>query len=138
MVRFLLDTNVISEVTFSKPNQAVIDQMQENRKAIAISSTVLHELIFGYERLPDSKRKDILGKYLKGNVINSIPVLSYDEQAARWHASERARLTNIGQTPAYADGQIASVAAANGLTLVTRNVSDFNTFQGLNIINWHE
>ncbi len=60
-------------------------------------------------------------------------VFNYDLAAARWHAEERARLTKIGKTPAFADGQIASIAHRNGLILVTNNVSDF---EGLMIENW--
>ena len=64
-------------------------------------------------------------------------ILPYDEAAADWHADERARLSAIGLTPPFADGQIAAVAAVNGLVLVTRNVADFQHFQGLTIENWY-
>jgi tRNA(fMet)-specific endonuclease VapC len=40
------------------------------------------------------------------------------------------------QPPAFQDGQIAAVAAANQLILVTNNVRDFVNFQGLTIVNW--
>ncbi|MGB1250718.1 MAG: VapC toxin family PIN domain ribonuclease, partial [Candidatus Promineifilaceae bacterium] len=49
-----------------------------------------------------------------------------------------ARLSRIGRSPAFIDGQIASVAAANNLILVTRNVHDFINFQGITIENWFE
>ena len=59
-------------------------------------------------------------------------------EAAHWHATEWSRLVGLGQTPAFADGQIAAVAAVNSLVLVTRNVADFAAFQGLVIENWFE
>lgn len=65
-----------------------------------------------------------------------MPIFSYDLTAARWHAEERARLTKIGRTPAFADGQIASIAYCQGLVLVTNNVSDFQDFEGLMLENW--
>jgi tRNA(fMet)-specific endonuclease VapC len=47
-------------------------------------------------------------------------------------------LSNIGKTLAFADGQIASIAASNGLILVTNNVADFQYFENLKIENWFE
>jgi tRNA(fMet)-specific endonuclease VapC len=67
-----------------------------------------------------------------------VPILPYEDLAAKWHARERARLSAIGQRPGFADGQIAAVSAANNLTLVTNNIRDFEMFQGLDLENWHE
>ncbi|MFN7854237.1 MAG: VapC toxin family PIN domain ribonuclease, partial [Dolichospermum sp.] len=55
---------------------------------------------------------------------------------AKWHAQERARLSKIGKTPAFIDGQIASIAFCNDLILVTNNVADFQDFEDLIIENW--
>jgi tRNA(fMet)-specific endonuclease VapC len=52
------------------------------------------------------------------------------------HAEERARLSKIGKSPAFADGQIASIACRNNLVLVTNNVSDFQFFNDLTVENW--
>ena len=65
-----------------------------------------------------------------------MPILSYNQKAAEWHANERARLTAIGRTPPFLDGQIAATARANGLMLVTANRSDFEVFDGLQIEDW--
>jgi tRNA(fMet)-specific endonuclease VapC len=64
-------------------------------------------------------------------------MLPYGEQAAEWHAKERARLASLGQMPAFVDGQIAAIAKVNGLILVTPNTSDFNKYSGLQLENWH-
>jgi len=66
----------------------------------------------------------------------TIPILFYDDRAAQWHADERARLTRLGKTPSFADGQIAAIAAVNKLTLVTANTADFENFSSLDIENW--
>jgi tRNA(fMet)-specific endonuclease VapC len=63
-------------------------------------------------------------------------VFDYDINAAKWHAQERARLSKIGKTPAFIDGQIASIAFCNDLILVTNNVADFQDFEDLVIENW--
>jgi tRNA(fMet)-specific endonuclease VapC len=64
--------------------------------------------------------------------------LAYDEAAAQWHAAERARLSGLGRTPAFADGQIAAIAATQQLTLVTHNSPDFQVFDGLALVDWFE
>jgi tRNA(fMet)-specific endonuclease VapC len=65
-----------------------------------------------------------------------MPVFDYDLKAAKWHAQERARLSKIGKTPAFIDGQIASIAFCNDLILVTNNMADFQDFEDLIIENW--
>jgi tRNA(fMet)-specific endonuclease VapC len=63
-------------------------------------------------------------------------ILNYDLKDAQWHAQERARLSKMGKTPAFIDGQIASIAYSNNLILVTNNVSDFEFFNDLTVENW--
>ena len=133
----LLDTNVLAEPLKSVPNPNVMTQMEAHRATLATCAIVTHEMRFGAERLPDSARKGALLDYLQ-EVISTLPVLPYDERAAAWHACERARLAARGLSPAFADGQIAAIAAVNGLILVTRNVADFQEFDGLGIENWFE
>jgi tRNA(fMet)-specific endonuclease VapC len=66
----------------------------------------------------------------------TMPILDYDEIAAEWHAAERARLVARGDTPPFADGQIAAIAKVHDLTLVTFNDADFKRFDGLRIEVW--
>ncbi|MGZ5432871.1 MAG: hypothetical protein ACXW4P_26715 [Thermoanaerobaculia bacterium] len=68
--------------------------------------------------------------------LAAIPILAYDRVAAEWHAAERARLVGRGQTPSFADGQIAAIARVNELTLVTFNDADFRRFQGVRVVTW--
>ena len=71
-------------------------------------------------------------------MVLNLPIFDYDLRAAQWHAEERARLSKVGKIPAYADGQIASIAFRNNLILVTNNVDDFQDFNGLVIENWFD
>ncbi|UCG25986.1 MAG: type II toxin-antitoxin system VapC family toxin [Chloroflexota bacterium] len=133
---FLLDTNIVSEPMRPNPNRKTMAYLQQHEGEVAIASVVWHELLFGWQRLPKSAKSDAIGAYLMEVIAAEIPILSYDAQAAYWHANERARLTAAGRTPSFADGQIAAVATINDLTLVTANVSDYASFEGLQIENW--
>jgi tRNA(fMet)-specific endonuclease VapC len=133
---YLLDTNIVSEPLYPNPNQNVLELLELNQHELAIASLVWHELLFGHERLPDSTKKEAIEAYLNDVVAGSLPVLPYDVQAASWHAYERARLTTIGKTPSFVDGQIAAIAVVNDLTLVTANISDYANFKELRVENW--
>ncbi len=135
-LKYLLDTNVVSEPLRPKPRHGVIRRLTRHEDEIAIPSVVWHELRFGMERLPPSRRRDVIERYLDEVVVTSIPILDYDRAAAEWHAHERARLTARGETPPFADGQIASIAVVNSLTLVTLNDAAFRRFHELKIISW--
>ena len=65
-------------------------------------------------------------------------VVAYDGPAAIWHADQGARLDAAGQARPYADGQVAAVAAAAGLVLITRNLKDMHGYQGLQVESWWE
>lgn len=134
MTTYLLDTNVLSEPLRKKPHPGVVEKLARFQGEIAISATVWHEVIFGCQMLPPSKKRQAFEEYFFNTVAPSLPILPYDEPAARWHAEERARLRH--QTPPFRDGQIAAVAKVHNLILVTANIADFRSFDGLALENW--
>jgi tRNA(fMet)-specific endonuclease VapC len=136
-LKYLLDTNVISELMRPVPNPIIFEQVNLYRSEIATASTVIHELLYGCLRLPESKKRQVFLDYINESVLN-LPVFDYDSKSAQWHAQERARLSKIGKTLAFADGQIASIASVNALILVTNNVADFQYFENLKIENWFD
>jgi tRNA(fMet)-specific endonuclease VapC len=133
-----LDTNVISEAIKTLPNEAVMRKLKAHQEEIATASPVWHELQFGCYRLPVSRKRSILETFLSNVVRPSMVILPYDEDAAKWHAGQRARLNTIGKPPSFADGQIAAIAKVNQLILVTRNIADYAGFSELDLQNWHE
>jgi tRNA(fMet)-specific endonuclease VapC len=114
----------------------VVRKLSRHQDEIAISSVVWHELRFGAERLPASRRRDAIVRYLEEVVLATMPILDYDRAAAEWHAKERARLVLRGAPPPFADGQIAAIAYVSALTLVTFNAADFRQFEGLRVLSW--
>lgn len=137
-VRYLVDTNILSESTRPEPSPKVMQRLKQARHQIATASVVWHELLFGCQRLPLSRRRSQLEAYFQDLLLSGLLVLPYTQPAAEWHATERVRLTAMGQTPAFADGMIAATAYQYELILVTRNVDDFVGFSGLQIENWFE
>lgn len=118
------------------PNAEILRRLETHAHECAIAAPVWHELTFGWRRLPAGKRKDALEAYLRDVVQASFPILPYDEAAAGWHGAERARLEAAGRPAPYVDGQIAAVACANGLVLVTLNTADFARFKDLELEDW--
>lgn len=90
--------------------------------------------------MDEGRRRSYLLEYLTDVVQPSMPILPYDASAARWHGRARARLEQEGLPTPFADGQIAGIAGANDLTVVTDNASDFEPFAdldgGIQVENW--
>jgi tRNA(fMet)-specific endonuclease VapC len=135
-VAYLLDTNVLSEPLRPSPDALVLEHLREHRSDLVTASPVWHELVFGAARLPPSRRRRAIERYLQDVVWATMPVLAYDAAAAEWHAHERARLAEIGNPRPFVDGQIAAIARVNELILVTANVADFVAFSGLIVEDW--
>lgn len=131
MLRYLLDTNIVSEPARPNPSRAVVNQMQDRSAEVALPAIAWHELIYGVSRMNEGRRRSYLREYLYEVLQPSMPILPYDESAARWHGTARATLEDRGRFIPFADGQIAAIAATRDLILVTRNTADFQPFQTL-------
>jgi tRNA(fMet)-specific endonuclease VapC len=133
---YLLDTNIVSAPISRKPAAEILRRLESHGSECAIPAPVWHELTYGCRRLPPGKRREAIEAYLEEVVLESFPILSYDESAAAWHGQERARLEASGRPAPYVDGQIAAIAHANDLTMVTANARDFARFTNLRVANW--
>ena len=129
---------IFSEPLRPTPNANIMANLAQWEGQIAIPSIVWHELWFGCQRLAVSVKRTAIERYLTEVVRPSMPILPYDAAAAQWHAAERVRLTAAGKTLAFADGQIAAIAATTRLTLVTINVTDFTGFSTIQVVNWQQ
>lgn len=135
-IRYLLDTNVLSEPLRPSPNSVVIQRLLDFSEVLATASVVYHELCFGCQRLPNFRKRRVIEAYLQEEVKTKLVILPYDVEAAEWFAIERPRLVRLGRTPSYSDGQIAAIAVVHDLILVTNNTSDYADFQNLQLQNW--
>jgi len=135
-LKYLLDTNIVSAPVAKTPNAQLVRHLERHAHECVIAAPVWHELNFGVRRLPAGRRRGALMTYLEDVVAASFPILAYEENAAAWHARERARLEKQGTPTPYVDGQIASIAQTNDLVLVTTNADDFFRFEDLEVQDW--
>lgn len=134
---FLLDTNVHSEIIKTKPHPRVSQwTLTQDNTTLHISVISMGELRKGIDILPDGKRKASLEAWLNNDLVPTFRgrVLPITQGIAnRWGALS-ARRQIIGHPLSMADGLIAATALENQLTLVTRNVRDYEDL-GLAILN---
>ena len=133
---FLLDTNVVSELTRPLPNGGVLQVLALHESACAISAPSLEELLYGCRRLPAGASQDWLLRWVDG-LPDQLPVLPFDRAGALWLGVERARLGRLSRPVPRTDGEIAAVTLSHQLTLVTHNIRDFTMFDDLAVIDWH-
>jgi tRNA(fMet)-specific endonuclease VapC len=136
VIEYLLDTNLLSEPLRPRPAPTVVAKLRRFEDRLATASVVWHELWFGCRRLPQSAKRTVVERYLREIVGPTVPVLPYDAAAAAWHASERARLAGLGRMPPFADGQVAAVAHAYDLVLVTMDAQLYGMFDDLRVESW--
>lgn len=136
MLRYLLDTNIVSQPMSKSPVPGVLRKLRSAADQCAIAAPIWHELQYGCRRLPAGKRREALEDYLAEVVQPTFAILPYDMAAAKRHAAERARLENIGMAIPFVDGQIAAIALVHELVLVTGNLRDFTSVVGLRVESW--
>lgn len=131
----VLDTNVLSEPLRRSPEPAVLAWLSESTETFALSAVSVGELLTGMRLLPLGRRRDALAEAIESLLDSfSDAVLNYDDHAARAYAELTERSRRAGQAVGVEDGMIAGICLANGATLATRNVKDFDGL-GLDLVN---
>lgn len=122
---YLIDTNVLSELRRKEPDGRVVEWMRQRpATTLHLSVLTLGELRKGIEALPDGDRKNRLLDWLKVELTGFFAgrILPVDAPTAdQW-----GRLMAQAERPLPAiDSLLAATALTHGLTLVTRNVKDY-------------
>jgi predicted nucleic acid-binding protein len=76
-IEYLLDTNILSEAIRPKPNPSVLQKLQLHQQQLGTATLVIHELLFGYYRLPVSKKRETLQAYIENVVLPNIAIFDY-------------------------------------------------------------
>ena len=123
---YLVDTNVLSELTRPAPDANVVAWMRENENQLYISTITLGELKNGIAVLPDGKRKAALQAWLSQTAkVMDGTTLAFNRSVAYVWADLRASAKSKGIDLPLADGMIAAIAKRHELTVATRNIADF-------------
>lgn len=125
-MKWLLDTNTLSELTKPQPSSALLDWLDANEPESAISTISLGEMVLGFERLPDSKKRRRLErnlKFLRQDYAGK--VLDFNEGVAVEWGRLVASAARQGRNLSVLDSLIEATAVHFGLTVVTHNATDF-------------
>jgi predicted nucleic acid-binding protein len=127
-MNFLLDTNVISESMKAQPNPGVVDWLADaDEDRVFLSVVTLTELRYGIERMAAGSRRKRLNDWLQDELPLRFEgrVLAIDGAVADACGRLVARSESLGRPIEAMDAFIAATAEVHRLTLVTRNISDF-------------
>jgi hypothetical protein len=136
-MRFLLDTDIVSNITKPAPSESLIAWMAEQAdQELFITSLTLAEIRRGILELPAGKRRERLETWFAGpegpQSLFAGRVLAFDEKAGLVWARLMADGKANGRPRSALDTIIAAVADANGCVVVTGNEKDF---VGVEVVN---
>lgn len=127
-MKALLDTCVISELITKQPNPKVVEYVDSlDPEDVYLSVITVGEIVKGIEKLPKSRRKTDLHKWLNDDLLTRFEgnVLALDTEILIEWGRLSAHLESMGKTMPAIDSLIAATVLTKKMTLVTRNVGDF-------------
>lgn len=133
MPHFLLDTNILL-YAFKGEGKCRAHIASAPPQTLALSSITVFEIEFG---LAKSTKPEPLREFLGGFQKRS-QLLNLDQPAAAQAGQLRAHLARLGLPIGPYDLLIAGTALANDMTLVTRNIREFERVPGLRVENWYD
>lgn len=136
-MRYLLDTNVVSEFISPRPEARVVEWLDGlDPNSVYLSVLTLGEISKGVEKFPDSRSKETIHRWLSEDLLLRFEgrILSLDAGAALSWGTLTGRLEKAGRTMPAVDSLIAALALHHNLILATQNVNDFQD-AGMEIFN---
>jgi tRNA(fMet)-specific endonuclease VapC len=131
---YLFDTDIITNVLKKQPSQCLLERLALIPKHQQhISTVTVSEIVYGAMK---SSRPAYHLNNLEQILLPSVNVVSFDTKAACICGRLRAELEKKGQPLDLADLEIASIAIAEDLILVTGNIRHFGRIEGLRLENW--
>ena len=129
---YLLDTNIVSY--WMRGEAAMLEHLEAHAPSeLSLSTITLAEVLYGIEQSPARKRERRARLQQITAVLELHP---FDEAAAGHYAVVRAQLERTGSAISERDTQIAAIALARRLTVVTHNVREFRRVERLAVVDW--
>jgi len=131
---YLFDTDIISHVLRKRRSAALMARLEATPRAAQFTSAVnAAEIYFGVLR--KEARKDLLRCY-EEEVFPRLTILPFNRECARIFGRIKSDLERRSLARFEADLQIASIALAHKLILVTGNIRHYSGIPGLRVENW--
>ncbi len=128
---YLLDTNAcIHHLKFA--DSPITRKLTIHLPETAVCSVTKAELFYGAMRSNNPTQS----MRVQQEFLELFVSLAFDDEAARISGQIRAQLADRGAPIGPYDLQIAAIALAHDLTLITHNVDEFNRVQDLKIEDW--
>ena len=132
MTKFLLDTNIVSY--WMRGDNKTIKKIREHKPyELSLSTTTLAEILYGI-RKSNVKKDERLDKI--ESICAQLDIFPFDKIAADKYGTIRVDLERKGIPISERDMQIASIAMANNLIVVTHNIKEFGRISGLESEDW--
>jgi predicted nucleic acid-binding protein len=136
-MRYLLDTNILSNVTKPAPSEALLEWMADQTDTdLFISSLTIAEIHRGILEKPAGKKREQLEAWFSGaegpQALFADRILPFDEKAGLVWARLMADGKTKGRPRSGLDTIIAATAQANECVVVTDNERDF---EGIDLVN---
>jgi len=132
MMHYLLDTNICIYIINKRPPEVLERFRQIELMQLHIPTVVISELYFGLEKNQSHKRN---ATFLEA-FIAPLSVIGFSVKAAKHAATIRYQLRKQGTPIGAYDIQIAAIALAEDMVLLTNNTKDFERIEGLKLENW--
>ena len=128
-MKYLIDTNIISEIMKKIPDKHVYEWFS-SLEEIYFSAVTIEEIFFGLSRKNLVQKLSWFQQFAADKAI----VLEITDKISRWSGEKRGDLSAAGRIITMADSLIAATAHEHGLILATRNIKDFQHF-GIALLN---
>jgi len=127
-MKYLIDTNVISELIARQPNPKVVGWIDQlDPEMVYLSVITIGEIRKGIEKLPAAKRKDAIKQWLESDLLVRFEgrIVAITVQTMLQWGELMARLERKGKPMGAIDSLIAATALEGQYVLATRNAEDF-------------
>jgi tRNA(fMet)-specific endonuclease VapC len=133
-MKYLLDTNVLSELMKKRPNPRVLTRLaSHSAQALFTSCICVMELRFGSALRQDF---ETFWPRIDEEILSRVNILPFGAEEALNAGDTLARLQKAGRQIGIEDILIASTALNNKCVLVTGNTRHFSHIEGLAVENW--